>query len=575
MNARSINLTNDLVVSLFKHLLFITDVLWFTGLAAVLLVALLVSRRIFRFNVAPDAVDEPRARTYLRWGFGLIWIVDGILQFQISMPLGLANNVVQPATAGTPAWLHSLMNHAINVWNSHPVSLAAGVAWFQIGLGVVILVSNGRTGRWVAGLSVFYAAFIWLIGNGAGGIFATGASILFGWPGATLFYVIAGGWLAVDSERFHQGFSTFVLRAFSLIFLVAIVFQSLPSAGFWHGGNANALTSMSSDMTSIAQPHVLAWAARHVGDLAGRMGGGFNIVVILWLSVCAVGLWSAVRTKWDWPVYLTMVGCLFFWVVAEDGAIFGGVATDFNSLLPMAVLIGCAMPRLQAAPPRVRRLPQEMTNSAGAVAATFASAMVLVSAAALLWAPFSGAETTLFLAQNGPVSAANTPARGFTLTDQYNRPYTLGEHRGRVTLLTFLDPVCWTDCPLLAQQLEQLRSELAANAKLDIVAVAADPLHQSLADVRHFIAIRHLENVKNFYFVTGTRAQTSPVWDDYGIDVSITPADVMSIHSDYMFILSPHGEIKWIIPNDPLSTESLTASSVSELKDLLASQGVH
>jgi len=42
-----------------------------------------------------------------------------------------------------------------------------------------------------------------------------------------------------------------------------------------------------------------------------------------------------------------------------------------------------------------------------------------------------------------------------------------------------------------------------------------------------------------------------------------------------MFILSTHGEIKWIIPNDPLSTESLTASAVSELKGLLATQGIH
>jgi cytochrome oxidase Cu insertion factor (SCO1/SenC/PrrC family) len=224
---------------------------------------------------------------------------------------------------------------------------------------------------------------------------------------------------------------------------------------------------------------------------------------------------------------------------------------------------------------RKRLVPREMANSAGAVVATFAAAMIATSAIAMSWASFAGAETTLYVAQNGPASAANTPAFQFTLTDQFDQSFSLGEHRDRVTLLTFLDPVCWSDCPLLANQLAQVRSQLSRNAKLDIVAVAANPDHESLADVRHFIAIHDLSDVKNFYFVTGTRAKTSAVWSAYGIGVSATPSDVMSVHSDFMFIVSSKGELKWIIPDDPLSTVSLTASSVAEIRDLLATQGVH
>jgi cytochrome oxidase Cu insertion factor (SCO1/SenC/PrrC family) len=575
MYGRSLDLTNFIVVTLFKHTLFVTNVLWIAVVASVFLITLLLSRRIFSFNRTPAESDEPRARTYLRWAFGLLWLIDGILQFQPSMPLGLANNVVRPMTVGTPSGLHSLMIHFINIWNSHPVSLAAGVAWFQVGLGLVILVSNGRTGRWVAGISALWAAFIWLIGNGAGGIFVHGATILFGWPGASLFYVIAGAWLFVNPTRFHASFSTFTLRFFAILFSVAIVFQSLPAAGFWHGGNTNALTTMTTSMTGVAQPHALAWVVRHSGTIAGQMGGGFNIVVILWLAVCAVALLMSVTTRWNWPAYTAVIGCIVFWIIAEDGAFFGGLATDFNSLIPMAVLIGCATPRLQSLAPRTRRASKEMLDSAGAVVATFASAMIVVSAVTMSWASFAGAETTLFLAQNGPASPANTPAASFHLTDQFDKPYSLGEHPGRVTLLTFLDPVCWTDCPLLARQLAVLRSELSTNANLDIVAVAANPYHESLADIRHFIAIHGLQHVKNFYFVTGARAKTSPIWTDYGIGVSATPGDVMSIHSDFMFIVSAKGQIKWIIPDDPLATVSLTASAVSELKNLLATQGVH
>jgi len=66
-----------------------------------------------------------------------------------------------------------------------------------------------------------------------------------------------------------------------------------------------------------------------------------------------------------------------------------------------------------------------------------------------------------------------------------------------------------TDCPLLAQQLEHVRAQLSANAQLDIVAVAADPYHEKLSDLRNFIATRGLTNVKNFYYVTGKLSERS------------------------------------------------------------------
>jgi cytochrome oxidase Cu insertion factor (SCO1/SenC/PrrC family) len=151
----------------------------------------------------------------------------------------------------------------------------------------------------------------------------------------------------------------------------------------------------------------------------------------------------------------------------------------------------------------------------------------------------------------------------------------LGEHSGRVTLLAFLDPRCFTDCPLLAQQLEHVRAELSANAQLDIVAVAADPYHEKLSDLRHFITIRGLAHVKNFYFVTGKLADVRKVWKAYGIGVTMTPTNKMSVHSDFMFIINAKGTLHWIIPDDPLSSKSGQASAVSELRSLLASVNVH
>lgn len=574
MNNHPFDLTNSLVVTLFHHSLFVTSVLWLSIVAFLLLLSMIVSRRIFGFNVASDGIGESRARTYLRWSFGTLWLIDGILQFQVSMPLGLANNVVKPMSVGTPSWLHALMIHGIATWNAHPIALAAGVAWLQIGIGMALLVSNGRTGRWVAGFSAMWASLIWIVGNGAGGLFIRGATILFGWPGASLFYVVAGLWLCLEPQVFAEKFSRYTLRFFSVMLVVAAIFQVLPGAQFWHGGTTNALTTMTSAMVAIPQPHPLAWLVRHVGSLAALMGGGFNIVIVLWLLICAVGLWISVSTKWRWPVRTFVVGCVVFWLVTQDAAIFGGLATDLNSFIPMAALVWCAAPRMQTLARRETFFAPELTNSAGAVVATFGVAMLLSSVVSMSIASIAGAENTFFLAQNGPASQTNTVAPSFTLTDQFNQPYTLGEHPGRVTLMTFLDPVCWTDCPLMANQMAQLRRELSSNAKIDLVAVAADPYHETLANVRHFIAVHGLTHVKNFYFVTGSLAQTSAVWAAYGIGVTMKPTDKMSIHSDLMFIVAPKNHLKWIVPDDPLAATSLTTSSVAELKSLLALEGV-
>jgi cytochrome oxidase Cu insertion factor (SCO1/SenC/PrrC family) len=575
MNPNTYDLSNALIVALFRHALFVTGLLRLTVIAMAFMVALVLTRRILQFNLSPEGMTEPRARTYLRWSFGVIWLVDGVLQFQVSMPLGLANNVVKPLATNTPSWLHALMNHGVLLWNSHPINLAVGVAWLQIGIGLVLLVSNGMTGR-IAGLvSAFWAALVWLIGNGAGGIFVSGASFLFGWPGATVFYAIAGVWLFLKPEVFHRWFSLVTLRVIAVIVALGALLQVLPSTEFWHGGNSNAMTAMTTYMTKIAQPHWLAWLSRGVGHVAGSIGGGFNVIVVLWLVVCAGGLWFATKKGWRWPVWTLVAGCLFFWLTSEDTSLFGGLSTDFNSLLPLAVLTWCASPSLRDAPTRVRRLPRELTSSTGAVVATFATAMIVYSAALMATSSFASAETTLYQAQNGVASATSTKASDFTLTDQFGKTYSLGEHAGYVTLLTFIDPRCWTDCPLLAQQLKILRADLPPNTKLDLVAVAADPYHEQLSDLRHFIAIRGLTHVKNFYFVTGKLPSVQKVWASYGIGVTMTKSDVMSIHSDYMFIINSKHLVKWVIPDDPLSSSSGQASAVSELRDLLADEGVH
>lgn len=582
MGGNSISDVNSLVTTAFQHQVFVTSLLWIIALAFVVMLSSVASRRVLLFNLSEPGLGEVRSRSYLRLAFGALWIFDGILQFQVAMPLGMANGVVAPAAAGTPGWLGHLMMSGVNIWNAHPLTLASATAWIQVGIGVMLLVSNGATGRVGAAVSVGWASMIWVIGNGAGGVFQPTSTILFGWPGATLFYVVAGVWLALSPANFPVRFSRVTLRLISTILVIALVLQVLPSRGFWHGGNANALTVMTKSMAQTPQPHWLAYLVVKFGNLAGTMGGGFNLIVVFWLTATAAGLWMAPTRRWRWPVWSLVVGAVVIWVGAQDAAIFGGLATDLNTMVPLALLTACASPAVAQRPPLPRRLPRELRSSAGAVMASFAAGMVVFSAASMGWATFASAENTFYLAQNGPASAVNTMAPGFSATDQSGATYHLGEHPGHYTLLTFLDPVCWTDCPLLAGQLKAVGAAFGAHAKLDLVAVAANPRHETMANVRTFVSRHDLGGVKNFYFVTSSLTRLSAIWDSYGIQVTSSPASVMSVHSDLMFVITPDGHTRWIVPDDPIispssgfSTSTGQSSTESELISLLRQSGLH
>ena len=72
----------------------------------------------------------------------------------------------------------------------------------------------------------------------------------------------------------------------------------------------------------------------------------------------------------------------------------------------------------------------------------------------------------------------DTPAPGFTLTSQDGRQVSLASLRGKVVLLTFLDPVCTTDCPLIAQEMRSADTMLGGKAgDTELVAVVANPTY--------------------------------------------------------------------------------------------------
>ena len=109
--------------------------------------------------------------------------------------------------------------------------------------------------------------------------------------------------------------------------------------------------------------------------------------------------------------------------------------------------------------------------------------------------------------------------------------------------MTFLDPVCTTDCPLIAQEFRQTGQLLGAQDKnVELVAIVANPTYRSTAFTRAFDRQEGLTTVPNWRYLTGSLSQLSAVWRQYGVTVENLPAGAMSAHNDLAVVIDPAGQ---------------------------------
>src|SRR5262249_60531132 len=138
--------------------------------------------------------------------------------------------------------------------------------------------------------------------------------------------------------------------------------------------------------------------------------------------------------------------------------------------------------------------------AAGALAVFVLGAVPMASAAAN-----RTADPILALAISGTSSRLDLPAPGFSLTDQNGRTVSLASLRGKVVLMTFLDPVCTSDCPIIAQEFKQAGQMLGAQAtNVELVAVVANPTYRPTAFTRAFHRQEGLAPGPNWLYLTGS-----------------------------------------------------------------------
>jgi hypothetical protein len=181
---------------------------------------------------AAPAPAEPAWRQVLRIGFGTLWLLDGILQAQPKMAIGLPSQVIGPTAASSPHWVQQVVNWAGTAWSYHPMQAGASAVWIQVGIGIwMIAASRGPLSRLVGLVSIGWGLVVWAFGESFGGIFAPGLTWLFGAPGAVLIYAIAGALIALPDRAWHSRRLGRAVLAGTGVFLVGMAILQAWQAG--------------------------------------------------------------------------------------------------------------------------------------------------------------------------------------------------------------------------------------------------------------------------------------------------------------------------------------------------------
>jgi cytochrome oxidase Cu insertion factor (SCO1/SenC/PrrC family) len=557
-------------------------------------------------GVQPAAtLAEPLWRQLLRVGFGLLWIFDGILQAQPKMAIGLPSQVIQPTAASSPHWVQQVVNWAGTSWSYHPMQAGAAAVWIQVGIGIWMLAA--ARGRWsqLAGLGgVGWGLVVWVFGESFGGIFAPGLTWLFGAPGAVLLYCVAGGLIALPERVWHSPRLGRAVLAGTGLFLIGMaVLQAWPGRGFWQGishGQPGTLAGMTQPMAQTPQPASLAGWVRAFTTFDEAHGFAVNLVAVVALALIGAAFVSGRRRLVRPALIAFVVLCLADWVLVEDFGFFGGLGTDPNSMIPFALLaisgyLALAPEAVTAAKeaspavPEAEPVPVAAASAAAAVgwrdrvrpaslrrgvAAASVRTVVSIGALGLIIlgaAPMAAAQASPnadpILAESISRSwtPVNFPAPAFQLTDQHGQVVSLASLRGKVVLLTFLDPVCTTDSPLIAQEFRAAGQLLGASSKVELVAIVANPVYHQVAATQAFDRQEHLDQVPNWLYLTGSGSQLQQVWQDYTVAALILPAGSMIVHRYVAYVIDQTGQVRGELAIRPGPGTAATKSSFAVL----------
>ncbi len=121
----------------------------------------------------------------MRIAFGVIWLIDGVLEWQ---PADFHNflQLITAMSQGQPAPLGAVISAGQAVVAINPTLANGLLAALETAVGLSLITNT--LSRWALRISVLLAALIWVFGQGLGMVFMAGATDVQSGP----LYVLAG-----------------------------------------------------------------------------------------------------------------------------------------------------------------------------------------------------------------------------------------------------------------------------------------------------------------------------------------------------------------------------------------------
>jgi hypothetical protein len=263
---------------------------------------------------------------------GVLWLLDGVLQFQSSMYSGGLLAIVRAGAAGQPGWLSASIRWSAGVVGSDPVLWNTLFAVLQVAIGLGILCR--ATVRPALALSFAWAIVVWWFGEAFGMMLMSMAQPLTGAPGAVILYLLVGllvwpggrpgGLLGVRGARIAWA---------ALWLAMAWLWLQAPSSA------PGAVTAMIN-----AAPSGMSWLSS-LQDWFAAAARGNGLVIAVLLAAASAAIAVAVAANWRPRKFLVLaIGLnLLYWVVGQGfGGIFAGGATDPNAA-PLFILLAVVL----------------------------------------------------------------------------------------------------------------------------------------------------------------------------------------------------------------------------------------
>ena len=159
------------------------------------------------------------------------------------------------------------------------------------------------------------------------------------------------------------------------------------------------------------------------------------------------------------------------------------------------------------------------------------------------------------------------PAPHFRLTDQFGRPVSLAQFKGKPVVLTFLYTHCPDQCPLTAEKLHAVMLSLGSDAQhVGVVAVSTDPRRDTTAAALNFSQVHRMQNY--WHYLLGTESELSPVWSSYSVYAAPTPTSTGGsvAHTTAVYVIDKQGRERVFFGSD-FTSEQLTKDLQILLKE--------